>query len=690
MCRFVQATGLALVALLLAFRSLQAGITAAEYYIGTDPGTGAATALTIESTVGAAALTEAITLATSTLAEGTHDIGVRVQDSNGNWSNTLLRRITVQDNAFELAGGLDKSGTAEQAPLDFNQTTAAEYFIGSDPGTGAATALTIESTVGAAALTEAITLATSTLAEGTHDVGVRVQDSNGSWSNTLLRRITVYGGAEITATEQAVAAGSIDYDSPEATQVWMLRPSGSIIGESYTLTIEGETIRIDTRYGETRNGLISRIVSAINGNPRIGSTYTALARGSEGFRLQALAAGQASEEAVITSNNLESEILTQGSLGSSGRRVVAAEYFVNDDPGAGNAIALSLVDGTDAYAKLIEEAAIDVSELRAGNHRIGIRLKNSAGKWGLPAYRSMRSFSLLGGEDTTPPTISLSGGSAVSVPFEGNYTEPGYSATDDIDGDLTAGVVVEGVVDTQIPGEQSITYRITDSAGNLATSLRTVYVTDNQAPLIAGETQVTYSAPPATINLFDGLSVTDTEFGNLDYALRIQTSDIDWLRAGNYSVTFEVEDPAGNASEFTRTYSLGEAAIYYPNFERWINGRADPLNMASVARAAAADPDGDGRSNYEEWYADTDPFDRYSFMDMTYERDGSELSLFWTGLLRNQYWIESSSDLTAWEPYTDKVDIDEGANFEVQVDMADPTQSNVFYRLATEPRLPIE
>jgi len=256
MCPLPQAFGLVLVILLFGLRSLQAGITAAEYYIGTDPGTGAATALTIESTVGAAALTEAITLATSTLAEGTHDIGVRVQDSNGNWSNTLLRRITVQDNAFELAGGLDKSGTAKQAPQDFNQTTAAEYFIGSDPGTGAATALTIESTVGAAALTEAITLATSTLAEGTHDIGVRVQDSNGNWSNTLLRRITVYGGAEITATEQAVAAGSIDYDDPEATQVWMLRPSGSIIGESYTLTIEGETIRIDTRYGETRNGLI--------------------------------------------------------------------------------------------------------------------------------------------------------------------------------------------------------------------------------------------------------------------------------------------------------------------------------------------------------------------------------------------------------------------------------------------------
>ena len=98
MDRLPRITLLVLSILLSGLSSLQAGISAAEYYIGSDPGVGAGTTLTIENSVGAAALIEAVTLATSTLPEGTHDIGLRVQDSSGNWSNTLLRRITVQDN----------------------------------------------------------------------------------------------------------------------------------------------------------------------------------------------------------------------------------------------------------------------------------------------------------------------------------------------------------------------------------------------------------------------------------------------------------------------------------------------------------------------------------------------------------------------------------------------------------------
>ena len=683
MDRLPRITLLVLSILLSGLSSLQAGISAAEYYIGSDPGVGAGTTLTIENSVGAAALIEAVTLATSTLPEGTHDIGLRVQDSSGNWSNTLLRRITVQDNAFELAGGLDESGSAEQ-------TTAAEYYIGTDPGVGAGISLVIENSVGAAALIEAITLATSSLPEGTHDIGLRVQDSSGNWSNTVLRRITVFGGSEIIATEQAVASVSLDYYDPEQAQTWLLRPSGSIIGESYTLSLEEETILVDTRYGETRNALITRIVQAINGNPRINTVYSATAVGSEGFRVSALASGQVSEDALIASNNFTRETVSSGSLGSSGRRIVSAEYFLNDDPGEGQATALTMTVSSNDYAKQIEEASIDLTAQRAGTHRIGIRMKNSAGQWGLPAYRSMRAFSLFGGEDTTAPVITLSGGSSMSIPFGSVYSEPGYSASDDIDGDVSNYVVIDGTVDTQNPGEQQITYRITDMAGNLATSIRTVHVMDDQSPQITGETQVTYLVPPASIDLFQGLTVSDSEFGNLDYALRIHTSNIDWMTAGNYTVTFEVEDPAGNASQFTRNYALSEGAIYYPNYDRWINGRADPLGLPVAERASGADPDGDGRTNYEEWYADTDPFDKFSFLSMDTIRTSTGLSLQWSGLMRNQYWIESSQDLSLWESYTDKYNIDGGADFELGVDFDSSGNAKSFYRLATEPRLPID
>ena len=110
-----------------------ARITSAEYYIGTDPGVGSA--IPIEASVGAAALTEALTLATDSLGEGTHDIGLRVQDSSGNWSNTVLRRITVLSS--ELVDATTATAeSAQQNPEALNQTVAAEYYIGTDPGQG--------------------------------------------------------------------------------------------------------------------------------------------------------------------------------------------------------------------------------------------------------------------------------------------------------------------------------------------------------------------------------------------------------------------------------------------------------------------------------------------------------------------------------------------------------------------------
>ncbi len=52
----------------------------------------------------------------------------------------------------------------------------------------------------------------------------------------------------------------------------------------------------------------------------------------------------------------------------------------------------------------------------------------------------------------------------------------GVSATDNVDGDVTASIVVTGdTVDTAVPGTYTITYNVSDSAGNAATAVtRTV------------------------------------------------------------------------------------------------------------------------------------------------------------------------------------------------------------------------
>ena len=84
--------------------------------------------------------------------------------------------------------------------------------------------------------------------------------------------------------------------------------------------------------------------------------------------------------------------------------------------------------------------------------------------------------------DTTAPVITLIGGASVNVDCGDGYTELGANALDNIDGDISANVVVAGdtIAANTPPGTYTITYNVSDAAGNAATEVtRTVTVTDN-------------------------------------------------------------------------------------------------------------------------------------------------------------------------------------------------------------------
>ena len=77
--------------------------------------------------------------------------------------------------------------------------------------------------------------------------------------------------------------------------------------------------------------------------------------------------------------------------------------------------------------------------------------------------------------DTTPPVITITGGSTTSVVQLSTYTDAGATATDAVDGAVS--VTTTGSVDTNTTGSYIITYTATDAAGNAATATRTVTVT---------------------------------------------------------------------------------------------------------------------------------------------------------------------------------------------------------------------
>ena len=80
-------------------------------------------------------------------------------------------------------------------------------------------------------------------------------------------------------------------------------------------------------------------------------------------------------------------------------------------------------------------------------------------------------------DDITAPEITLVGDATVDVDFKGTYTDGGATANDDRDGDLTTKVVVSNPVATTSAETYTVTYNVSDEAGNAASeATRTVNV----------------------------------------------------------------------------------------------------------------------------------------------------------------------------------------------------------------------
>ncbi|MEI6577327.1 MAG: DUF5011 domain-containing protein [Bacteroidota bacterium] len=88
----------------------------------------------------------------------------------------------------------------------------------------------------------------------------------------------------------------------------------------------------------------------------------------------------------------------------------------------------------------------------------------------------MVTFSSCTKDDTTAPTVTLKGDTAIYLNLGSTYTEPGYTANDDKDGVITTSVTVIGTVNVNQVGMYMLTYKVADKAGNEASAFRSVYV----------------------------------------------------------------------------------------------------------------------------------------------------------------------------------------------------------------------
>ena len=86
--------------------------------------------------------------------------------------------------------------------------------------------------------------------------------------------------------------------------------------------------------------------------------------------------------------------------------------------------------------------------------------------------------------DTTPPEITLQGANPLELDLGESYVEPGATALDDVDTDITSDIVIDAsAVNTAAVGSYIVTYNVSDSSGNDAPEAqRFVNVVDTNSP----------------------------------------------------------------------------------------------------------------------------------------------------------------------------------------------------------------
>lgn len=125
----------------------------------------------------------------------------------------------------------------------------------------------------------------------------------------------------------------------------------------------------------------------------------------------------------------------------------------------------------------------------------------------------------------------------------------GISARDDVDGDVTASVLVEKTALLDSTGRISVTYAAFDRAGNVSKATREAKYTDYVSPRFSLEAPLIYNAG-TSFDVLANVGAEDVVDGDIRHRIRATSLDMN-----------SVLDPGSHEVEFRVYNSLGETAV---------------------------------------------------------------------------------------------------------------------------------
>lgn len=152
--------------------------------------------------------------------------------------------------------------------------------------------------------------------------------------------------------------------------------------------------------------------------------------------------------------------------------------------------------------------------------------------------------------DKTGAVLVLNGLSEMKINMDEEYVEQGATAVDDISGDVSENIKIEGDVDTSIEGLNTITYRVNDEAGNKTVKTRKVQVVNQYKDILKNitiddgdkEESKTIMLPSVGENIYYSLVITDLEDNTKILDITSGGEQIDFVgkQGHSYNLVFKI------------------------------------------------------------------------------------------------------------------------------------------------------
>ena len=275
----------------------------------------------------------------------------------------------VPDDVFPFPEGV--SNSIER------KIVSAEYFIETDPGEGKGESIDAEDLMfdQTTEQLKELSLNLDSLPGGERRVGVRVKDNLGDWSTTSFVDVYV---TDLT---------SVEVDAIADSQVYRIMIDNlPAVGSNVSVDLNGTTYTYKVKTGDDLNAVRNGLLASLNGNSI--ASVTLLPGGVLELRGKQMESSYSvSSSEVLVQAHGRGAIFPDGTDELLGKRILAAEYFIETDPGEGKGESIDAEDLMfDQATEQLKQLSLNLDSLPGGERRVGVRVKDNLGVWSTTSF----------------------------------------------------------------------------------------------------------------------------------------------------------------------------------------------------------------------------------------------------------------------------------------------------------------